>query len=74
MEALLQSGLGREIHHFKGEFFMETTVVNQIINGMKSLGCKGKVSLKRVDSYVIAVMLNGKTFGLWSVEKATFVA
>ena len=50
----------------------ETTAT--IRSGLKSLGIKGAVKLYTHDAYTIRVYVNDKSFGLWDISKATFVA
>jgi len=53
---------------------MTAAIKTAIANDLKTWGYKGRVQLRKADRYAIEVMLNGKHFGLWSVDKATFVA
>jgi len=53
---------------------MKRTTAKSISRGLKALGVRGHVSLKKYDRYTIHVSVNGKSFGLWDITKSTFVA
>jgi len=56
------------------------TTVSQIVKDLKKRGYKGKINLRQEiglfgKAYdTIVIYLDDEAFGLWSIEKATFVA
>ena len=46
--------------------------IEKLYAGLKALGVRGKVTLKRHDTWTIAVSVNGKAYGLWGIKKNDF--
>ena len=47
--------------------------MKSLLNALKELNIKGKVTVKKVASDRLAVYVNGVYFGLWDVDRKTFV-
>jgi len=48
-------------------------MIKEVKASLKKLGVVGKVTIKKYDSFTIIVYVNGKQYGLWDVNKKTFV-
>ena len=47
--------------------------MKEIKKALKKLGVIGKITIKKYDSFTVAVYVDGKTFGIWDTVKKTFV-
>lgn len=48
-------------------------VEKELKKALQTLGVKGSITLKRSDSFSIKVFVKGKEFGIWDIDKKTFV-
>ena len=52
---------------------MKKTAQEQIIKALKALGVHGRVRLDRIDSSRVVVFLNRRIFGIYDLDRRTFV-
>lgn len=52
---------------------MKKEIIQAIRNAMQALSCKGKASVKMIDSDRFSIRLNGVQFGIYDMQKNTFI-